>query len=94
MVLKKHERILKSYKRNHHGENFEDTEKGKVSKEKHQVEKLEKKAKILLKKALATSEDNLMDEVKNISHQSKNVAGNLNTHKARLSELQKNDDFV
>jgi len=30
-----------------------------------------------------------MDEVENISHQSKKVAGNLNTHKARLSELQK-----
>ena len=57
-LLKKHEQILKSYKRNHQG-------------------------------ALTTSDDDMMDEVENISHKSKKVAGNLNTHKTRLSELQK-----
>ena len=92
--MKKHERILKSYKRNHQGENFEDVEKEKISKEKQQVKRLEKKAKALLNKALATSDDDLIDEIESISHQSKKVAGNLNTHKTRLSELQKNDDFT
>ena len=92
--MKKHDRILKSYKRNHQGENFEDTEKGKIANEKRQVRKLNNKAKVLLSRAIATSDDILMDEIENISHQSKKVAGNLNAHKTRLTELQKNDDFI
>ena len=96
--LKKHERILKSYKRNHQGENFGDAEKGKIIKEKRQVKKLESKAKVLLNRTLAiyddSLDDSLMDEVGSITHQSKKVAGNLNAHKTRLVELQKNDDFI
>ena len=92
--MKKHERILKTYKRNHQGKNFEDAEKGKIIKEKRDVKKLESKAKVLLNRVLTTSDDSLMDEVENITYQSKKIVGNLNAHKTRLTELQKNDDFI
>ena len=91
--LKKHKQILKSYNRNHQGTNFGDVEKGKINREKHQIIKLQTKSKTLIYKTIANSDDNLLDEIDNINHQYKKVTGNLNTHKIRLTELQKNNDF-
>ena len=91
--MKKHERILNTYKRNHKGENFEDAEKRKISNEKQQVNKLKKKAKSLVNKALLASNDSIVDDVEVVLHKSKKVAGNMKSHKSRLTELQKNEDF-
>ena len=92
--MKKHERILKTYKRNHQSENIDEVEKRKISKEKNHVKKLMNKANALFKTTLAASDDNSMDQVEDILYQSKKVAGNLKAHKTRLTELQKNDGFV
>ena len=93
--MKRHERTFESYKRNHKGKDFEEAEKTKIGKEKNQIIKLEKKAKNLANKAsISLDDDELTDEIEAIYHQSKKVAGNRNSHKTRLSELQKNDDFI
>ena len=92
--MKKHERILKTYKRNHQSENIDEVEKRKISKEKNHVKKLTNKVNALFNTALAASDDNSINKVEDILYQSKKVAGNLKAHKARLKELQKNDDFV
>ncbi len=92
--MKKHQRIFETYKRNHKGENFEDSEKSKIFKEKNKVKDLEKRAKKILSAMSATTDDDsLIDEFDKISLEAKKVAGNSNSHKTRLKELQKNDDF-
>ena len=53
--MKKHERILKAYKRNHQGESIDETERGKISKEKNHVKKLTNKANAFFNKALTAS---------------------------------------
>ena len=92
--MKKHERILKTYKRNHQGESIDETERGKISKEKNHVKKLTNKANAFFNKALTASDDSSLDKAEDILYQSKKVSGNLKAHKTRLKELQKNDDFV
>ena len=43
--MEKHEKIFKSYKRNHHGKYFLDNEEGKIYKQKINVKKLKLKSK-------------------------------------------------
>ena len=93
--MKRHERTFETYKRNHKGQDFEDSEKSKIIKEKSQIKNLEKKAKNLINKTSSlTDDEELTNEIESILHESKKVAGNRNSHKNRLKELQKNDDFM
>jgi hypothetical protein len=93
--MKRHERTFETYKRNHKGTDFVDAEKAKIHKEKNQTLALEKKANNLVKKALLQANDEcIMDEVEAVHHEAMKVSGNRKSHKNRLKELQKNDDFI
>ena len=92
--MKKHENILKTYKKNHQGENFEENERAKIKREKVTAKRIQRQSEDLLKDISKIEDyDKTLDKYQEISYQAKKVTGNMNTHKKRLDELVKNKDF-
>lgn len=90
----KHEKILKTYKRNHQGENFEENERSKIKREKVVAKRIERQSEELMKDITKMEDyDQLLDRYDEMSYQAKKVTGNKNTHKKRLKELVKNKEF-
>ena len=91
--MKRHEKTLETYKRNHKGQHYEDSEPLKIRKEADQVNKLDSKAKALISKvSSAANPDEFSDEIDAVHHQTQKASGNRKSHKTRLKVLRENDD--
>lgn len=88
------EKIYNSYKRNHSGSDFRDTEESKIKREKTEGKILEKKAKKVLDNIVAKGgSDSDAEQYEAISHQIIKKKRGMKTHKERFASLSKNDDF-
>ena len=90
IYMKTHEKKLKSYKRNHKGSNLRDDEESKIKKEIQSIQKMMRKSK----KIPITDDYESRDAYDELMTKIKKTKGNRKSHKTRLTELEKNDDFL
>ncbi|NLN45871.1 MAG: NUDIX domain-containing protein [Clostridiaceae bacterium] len=93
--LQQHELIFRSYKRYHTGDNLSDLEEKKVNRQKAQIGKLRKQVDTLVSRISASemTDDSQLDELDNSLEVQKKTKRGYKTHKDRLKELNKNEDF-
>jgi len=91
--MEKHEKVLKSYKRNHVGKYFLDDEEGKIYSQKINVEKLEKNIENEYKSIFKNNnfEEETTEKMELMIEINKKLKSKK--HKNRLKELKKNEEF-
>ena len=88
-----HEKIFKSYQRNHFGEYFLDVEEGKIKTQKINIDKSNKEINNIKKSIVKNFQydDKNIEEIELLDIE--NNRWKSKSHKNRLKELKKNDKF-
>ncbi len=89
--MKRHEQVLATYRRNHQGPNAEETERGKIQREKAQAKKWEERAARTLNRATDETAEDTQESATALLHRARKNSGNARTHSTRLHDLMKNE---
>lgn len=94
--MSKHRHILRSYRRTHRGTHCQEGEEAKIAREVAEVGRLQRRQERVLRRLVSEMEaasERLLDEQSAIAHRARKTSGNARTHRSRLTELRKNDEF-
>ena len=93
--MKRHERILKTYLQNHKGKYLSDIERGKIEEKKIKIKnsrkKINNKFNDILQNRNNEQKDSNIEELNLLLAEDRKLK--QKTHKNRLKELEKNEEF-